>query len=661
MVASRVLKLQYQRIIYCIYRGATSSPASFSTNTINHHHRCLSTSRTANKSHLLNDQQTQLLREQRDILNKVQHLAEQANVEYNFRDSVHLLSNVPVDDVDAAFSMVIAGEFNVGKSTFINALLGQKLLETGILPTTDAVTLITGSSSMTVNDDKDAVKQHQEVLPNGFILHRVNKQASELLKDLVLVDTPGLNAVALGHEEMTRRMLPAADLIVFITSSDRPFAESERQFLQSIQPYRKRIVVVVNKIDTLESLGSEYGKEEKKKVEEFVASNCAALLGARPVVFVVSGRNALEAKLRADSAHPSLGSGAAMWKRSGFEELEGYFLGELTADAKVMHKLLSPLGFADGATREILESFEKEKEAIDVDRSTLSLLESQMEAWTKDLERDLAFDRAQIIDAVGKWERQISGFFDEAGILQELSMSMNRDEFDAKWEQLGLDSVQKSVDEILEESSSMVAGKAKTQGQSVIEYLGKRPVVKRNDIIGNVIASSSFDNTCQNLLTKLTRSVHDALDTFDIKRESDSLYQSLRNTTAMITLSQSSLLSISALACYHDLIDLYVCIAGTSMLSISGLFALPHIRKRKIVSDLRRKLSHLAERLDAEILEISDREIVSLNRRIVEGVAPYSRFVKSETERLQRLRDECEDVLSESHSLRSRIKKTHGQ
>ena len=330
------------------------------------------------------------------------------------------------------------------------------------MPTTDAVTLITGSSNAAAaavdNDDQISsnvkmVMQHQQVLPNGFILHRVNEQASALLKDLVLVDTPGLNAVALGHEEMTRRLLPAADLIVFITSSDRPFAESERQFLQSIQPYRKRIVVVVNKIDTLESLGSEYGKEEKKKVEEFVASNCAALLGARPIVFVVSGRNALEAKLRADSAHPSLGSGAAMWKRSGFEELEGYFLGELTADAKVMHKLLSPLGFADGAAREILECLQKEKEAIEVDRTTLSLLESQMEAWTKDLERDLAYDRSKIVSAASKLERKISYFFDEAGMLQQLSMSMNRDEFDAKWEQLGLENVQKQIDEILEETS----------------------------------------------------------------------------------------------------------------------------------------------------------------------------------------------------------------
>lgn len=207
----------------------------------------------------------------------------------------------------------------------------------------------------------------------------------------------------------------------------------------------------------------------------------------------------------------------------------------------------------------------------------------------------------------------------------------------------------------------MVASKAKAQGQSVIEYLGKRPAVKRNDIIGNVIASSRFDDTRHFFLTKLSRSVNDVLDAFDINREADSLYQSLRITTIMIAISQNSLLSLSVLACYHDLIDFYVGIAGASMLSISGLFALPHFRNRQLLSDLERKWSHLADRLDANILEISDHEIVSLNRSIIEGVAPYSRFVKSETERLQQLHGGCDDALSESHSLRSRIKKAHGK
>jgi hypothetical protein len=44
--------------------------------------------------------------------------------------------------LDSTFSVVIAGEFNAGKSTLINALLGQKLLETGALPTTDTITVL---------------------------------------------------------------------------------------------------------------------------------------------------------------------------------------------------------------------------------------------------------------------------------------------------------------------------------------------------------------------------------------------------------------------------------------------------------------------------------------------------------------------------------------
>ena len=67
------------------------------------------------------------------------------------------------------------------------------------------------------------------------------------------MDTPGTNAVLREHEALTREFVPRSDLVLFVTSADRPFTESERAFLEAIRDWGKKIVVVVNKIDILET------------------------------------------------------------------------------------------------------------------------------------------------------------------------------------------------------------------------------------------------------------------------------------------------------------------------------------------------------------------------------------------------------------------------
>ena len=62
-------------------------------------------------------------------------------------------------------------------------------------------------------------------------------------------DTPGTNAIHREHERLTREFVPRSDLVLFVTSADRPFTESERGFLQGIRDWGKKIVVVVNKMD----------------------------------------------------------------------------------------------------------------------------------------------------------------------------------------------------------------------------------------------------------------------------------------------------------------------------------------------------------------------------------------------------------------------------
>ncbi len=75
----------------------------------------------------------------------------------------------------------------------------------------------------------------------------------EWLRDINIVDTPGTNAVIRRHQEITEDFVPRADLVLFVTSADRPFSESERAFIERIREWGKKVVFVVNKIDILET------------------------------------------------------------------------------------------------------------------------------------------------------------------------------------------------------------------------------------------------------------------------------------------------------------------------------------------------------------------------------------------------------------------------
>jgi small GTP-binding protein len=349
---------------------------------------------------LLTNEQRGLLKEQRELMLRAANVAEDLQLPSSSSSS----SSGVVQQLESSmFSIVVAGEFNGGKSTFINALLGKPLLEMGPLPTTDCITIVTGGGGVTSHNDATAASK--EVEPQqGIVIHRVvnASDVSFLNDDLILVDTPGSNTLSDGHEFRTKRWLPHADLILFVISADRPLSESERSFLQSMERYRKQIIVIINKMDLLESLGDNYGQAAKQRVVDYVTENTSSLLGRRPLVFPISARNALECKLSSSSIlkSPSVRSSAIYsesptWKRSGFEPLQRFLVEELTNEAKVTTKLCNPVRVAESVARDALQALDVREKALDSDKATLSLLEEQMNAW----------EALMISDMMNDWNR----------------------------------------------------------------------------------------------------------------------------------------------------------------------------------------------------------------------------------------------------------------
>ena len=217
--------------------------------------------------------------------NLQQQLSDARTLLAEIRDSLVRFGATPADQaalaqsigqLDEFFLLVVVGEFNSGKSAFINALLGSPALAEGVTPTTAEVHVLRHGDTV-----------ETRLVEPGL---RLVTAPADLLRDIHIVDTQGTNAILREHERLTTEFVPRSDLVLFVTSADRPFTETERAFLQLIREWGKKIVLVVNKIDIFER------EAELQEVLDFVRQAARQVLGTQPETFGVSARLALKAK-----------------------------------------------------------------------------------------------------------------------------------------------------------------------------------------------------------------------------------------------------------------------------------------------------------------------------------------------------------------------------
>jgi ribosome biogenesis GTPase A len=212
--------------------------------------------------------------------------------------------------------LVVAGEYNSGKSSFVNALCGKRILRDGPTPSTNKITLLTYGDEVS----SEEVDDHQCRMTYPL----------EALKDLTIVDTPGTNSIIAEHQLITEGFIHRAELVLFVTSADHPFTESERVFLQLLKDkWDRKLLFVLNKID----LKTE---EEQSEIITFIEKNFYRLFGFEPKVISMSTKDAFLAKTSGD---------AELLQKSNIETVEQFIFEKMDYDTKMDLKMLSPLKY----------------------------------------------------------------------------------------------------------------------------------------------------------------------------------------------------------------------------------------------------------------------------------------------------------------------------
>jgi predicted GTPase len=241
------------------------------------------------------------------------------------------------------FHLAVLGQFKRGKSTLLNALLGEPVLPASVVPVTAIPTFLRAGDAPGVR----VLFQDEAVPPTrydgtgtlteflaGYVTESGNPKnqrgvsqvevehpAPILRRGVVLIDTPGIGSTFQHNTEATLNFLPQCDAALFLVSADPPLTAVEAEFLKEVRAKVPRLFFVLNKMDQLDDAERETALAFLRRV----LSEQAGLAADEPI-FCVSARQALAARRAGD---------AGAWTRSGLAELERqlveFLAGEKTA------------------------------------------------------------------------------------------------------------------------------------------------------------------------------------------------------------------------------------------------------------------------------------------------------------------------------------------
>ncbi len=564
------------------------------------------------------------------LLDLAEHLSRSGAPDTESREA-----RVAARNLEEAFLLVVVGEFNSGKSSLVNALLGHHVVEEGVTPTTDRISILVHGAEDRTSPYATGLEPNATV--DEFVLRR--ELPFSFLDGVALVDTPGTNAVIRRHQALTEGFLPRADLVVFLTSADRPFTESERQFLELAKEWGRKVILVVNKVDLLEN------QHDFDEVRSFVSRNAREVLGQVPRVFMVSVRR-----------HNREPGGDA-----GFNEFQAFLRDTLQERDRSRLKLLSPIGVALRLADRSKSRARAGLEVLRADTKTLSDLDRQLEVHSRDLNTDLDTQLKGIDAVLDGIEKRGEIYLDDTLRFSRTLELLNQDKIRGDFERIVIADapaqlerrVNESIDRFLERNihfwddtmafiieRSRAATSAQMPGAETRESL---------------LQGARFHYDRQGLLESIGENARREIDGFDREAFARRLAQE-----AQAAVIQSGVTGVGGIGLGGALITVIGGLAADFTGILIGAFAigfgafiLP--RKRAQAKELlRSRLEETRKGLHGVLKHEYALESERAASRLRDATAPYTRFIRAETERLEQAEIEASSLQLRVHELQTR-------
>jgi len=519
-----------------------------------------------------------------------------------------------IRQLDELFLLVVVGEFNAGKSAFINALFGEALLEEGVTPTTTRIQLLKHG------------RHFERVAIEGVVDTYTVPIA--WLDEINIVDTPGTNAIHREHEAITQEFVPRSDLVLFVTSVDRPFTESERAFLEHIRDWGKKVVIVLNKIDILNTA------EDITRIERFIAEHARVLLGSTPEIFPISSRLALRAKQTGDSA---------LLIESRIEAMERHIITTLDEKERIRLKLRNPIGVALHLIDKYTQIIDERLGLLEADFAVIADVERETSMYRKDIQQQFKYRLADIDNILYEFENRGIAYFDETIRLLRIFELVNKSKLQEAFAHHVIGDVPQVIEQRVNEIIDWLISSNINHWQAVQEHIASRREKHAEHLVGRTGGSFNYDRV--RLIDSVGRVAQQALESYDKMEESARIAGELQRAVAGTALVEISALGLGALVtalATTSVADVTgILAAGTA--AILGLLVIP-AKKRAVKKEFQNKIAAVREQLMHNLNTQFTREVERALHETEAAITPYTRFIRAEHDSLETARDELTNI-----------------
>lgn len=386
---------------------------------------------------------------------------------------------------DERFHLVVLGEFNHGKSTLINALLGADVLPVGVTPTTALVHRVGfGPEPHAELIGIDGAPESISLTELGSVAvsakpdSRLDRQLSCVALDypspfleggVVLIDTPGVNDLNEARSEVTYGYLSGADAILFVLDASQILKESERRFIEErlLRQSRERLFFVVNKIDVLDDA-------EREEALAYAKTHLSRLI-PNPRIWALSAERARARDIAGDVDTDSLERFVAD-------------LSEFLSAERAHWLIVGALDAAEGIAERLRAAIEIQRRAIAMEKNELdrrlALLEADLEASyeRRSLREKKVLESIADLKAIVRHDSDGFAKRFAAAIAQDIEESDAKDLrkylsgfIEEKFREFAdeqVEMVARRLEKIAEEAVSFVAEDAEERRRSFSEALG---------------------------------------------------------------------------------------------------------------------------------------------------------------------------------------------
>ncbi len=573
---------------------------------------------------LMNEAQTEFLRQERRTLQRLQEVLQA--IKAAEEDQRTLAASL--EQLNDFFLLVVVGEFNAGKSALINAFLGKALLPEGVTPTTAQVQIL-----------RYGPEAETHVLAPGLLEQTLPVSR---LREMSIVDTPGTNAIIREHEVLTARFVPRADLVLFVTSADRPFSESERAFMDLIRSWGKALVLVVNKIDLLER------PEDVEAVVDFVRTQARRHLNLEPPIFPVSARLAL----RGRQGEP------ALWQASRFADLEAYIQRTLDRRERLRLKFRNPLGVARRLVDQYRALLSTQREALEEDLALLEHLEGLLAVYQEDMRHQFTLRMAEMEKILLDMEARAQQYFDDTIRIGRLPDLIQKKRLEREFQERVIQDMPRQLEQRVESLIDWLVNAELRQWETLLEQVARQQA-RHRERLGAATLQTPFFARREQLMTELRDRARQVLAGYDREAEARRLAEGTRAAVAAAAGIGVGAVGLGALVvalASTVAMDVTGVVAAGVMFTL-GLLIIP-ARRRQASAEMHRRVQALRHTLSQALRQQFEHEIQRSIEHFREALAPYTRFVRAEHRRLSQGLEQLNAVAHDLETLEARLEHT---